>query len=120
MSLQMEAFFVPLPVVKKKITIANLILMYTVLLTMAVQSVHIYQHWLADHEEPHVCSNHHDHSHQDDCGVCDFSFGFFVAPDVFFFPEYIRALHHPVVLPKIEAISACTVSQPDLRGPPVV
>jgi hypothetical protein len=105
--------------VKKKITIANLILMYTVLLTLAVQSVHIYQHWLADYDETHDCSHHHEHSHHDECGVCDFSFGFFIAPDVFFFPDYIKALHHPIVLPSIEAISANTVSQPDLRGPPL-
>ena len=60
--------------------------MLLVILTLAVQSIHIYYHQHHLIEIDHVCDGNHDHHDHEDCHVCDFVFSFFVCQPFFFHP----------------------------------
>lgn len=87
-----------------------------VLLTLAVQSIHIYYH--QHHEVEHVCDGSHEHHNHDECEVCDFVFSYFVAQPVFYYPfpeknNPLVAVSCPIEIAKI----AVNYTQPR-RGPP--
>ncbi|MDY0090361.1 MAG: hypothetical protein RBR78_08335 [Flavobacteriaceae bacterium] len=105
---------------KKKIAIANLVLMITVIAVMLVQSVHLYKHWLADFsEDTHKCSQTHSHHHDsEDCSVCDFSFGFFLKPDVFHLLSLTSPKPIPYLIHKRDIVSAFPGKLFSLRAPP--
>jgi len=75
---------------KRKFALFNLALMALVQLTIAYQSFHAFSH--EHYAEQHTTQRlkkqsaqdlSENHTHNDDCDVCDFHFDFFVAPPQF-------------------------------------
>lgn len=66
------------------------------LMVLLLQSIHVYKHAFHNDAEPkHFCKpivfDDFSLEHHHDCSVCDFAFGFFVAPAAFHF-EALPAL----------------------------
>lgn len=102
---------------KKRLQYINLGLMLLVILTLAVQSIHIYYH---QHDViEHVCDGNQDQHDHEDCEVCDFVFSYFVATPIFYYPFLEKnkpqvAVSYPIEMAKLTA----TYAKPQ-RGPPV-
>ncbi len=99
---------------KKRLIYINTALMCLVLLTLTLQTVHIYHHQQSEH---HACT--HDHSH-DDCQICSFVFSHFLAPPVFFYPFPPKQKPIPF---QIASVSIPETEQHFIRphrGPPVL
>jgi hypothetical protein len=94
----------------------NLYLMLLVLGTMLVQSLHIYEHAFEKIHKHDQCS--HSQDTDDDCAVCDFVFGFFVAPEVTFILVPPSLKPFPFVVKNISFSTSENVALPPHRGPP--
>lgn len=121
---------------KKKFAIFNLILMGVVLITVAFQSIHAYSH-------SHLLYAHHEHSHEhetkegepkefktfgsndhhhenEDCFICDFHFGYFIAPQELTCRLYFPFKPIPYVFNSIEGSISFSGSLFALRAPPAL
>ena len=90
--------------------------MLLVLVTMLVQSLHIYKHAFEEIHKHDQCTHFHDT--EDDCAVCDFVFGFYVVPEVTFIPEPPSIKSFPFVVKNISFSASENVTLPPHRGPP--
>jgi hypothetical protein len=107
---------------KKKFAIINLGLMFVILLLTVFQSIHTYQHLAADFlAENHNCK-HQDHSHfhagEEECIICDFTLGFYVAPATFHLSIYNPLLELPYQFNTPSAPKSFVGSMYAHRGPP--
>lgn len=114
---------------KKKFAIFNLILMGVVLITVAFQSIHAYSHnhLFHAHEtkegEPKQFKTFgsNDHHHEDeDCFICDFHFGYFIAPQELTCRLYFPFKPIPYVFNTIEGCISFSGSLFALRAPPSI
>lgn len=97
--------------------------MVAVLFTMLFQSVHIYRHWIADASATEKKCQHETNLHHhayDDCGVCDFSFWYYVKPAVFHYLFYFPLAAVPYLLKDVQVVTSFSGSLFALRGPPVI
>jgi hypothetical protein len=122
--LSISYFDVPLQLMKKKFAIINLGLMFVILLLTVFQSIHTYQHLAADFlAENHSCKDHeHSHFHQDDeeCIICDFTLGFYVAPATFYLRVYNSFIELPYQFNNPSAPKSFLGSMYAHRGPPAL
>ena len=110
---------------KRKFAIFNLALMALVQLTIAYQSFHAFSHThepFAHHKElkketKQISTNH---SHEDDCSVCDFHFDYFIQPQQFCLSLDFSFTQIPYRSNNVENnITAFAGSLFSHRGPPV-
>ena len=116
----------------KKFAFANLILMLVVLLTSSYQSIHIVQHAHDHAAHPKYFSGFHQYEENveiqlhtnsetdSDCEVCTFTFDYFVAPPVFFFPALPALTTIPYQYPFQKDPLSFVGSLYSHRGPPVL
>jgi hypothetical protein len=101
-----------------------MMLMMAVLFTMLFQSVHVYRHWIADAssdtEKCHHESSLHHHNSDDDCGLCDFSFWYYVQTDVFNYSFYFPQAQIPYLLKEVAVVFSFSGSIFSLRAPPAL
>ena len=110
---------------KKKFAILNLSLMLTVLFALLFQSLHSYEHFLADdfaiHQKDASQQDLHqnDHNHQK-CFVCEFTFNNFVGAEIvsFTFKTSFESIAYNFFY--TENPSYFSGSHTSLRGPPQV
>lgn len=98
--------------------------MFVILLLTVFQSIHTYQHLAADFlAESHSCK-HHDHSHfhadDEECAICDFTLGFYVAPATFHLGVYASFLELPYQFNNPSIPTSFVGSMYAHRGPPVL
>jgi hypothetical protein len=114
-----------LHVMKKKLVLLNLSLMLTVLFAILFQSVHSYEHFLADGAVAHQLDSQNQDLHQNDhnhqkCFVCEFTFNSFVGVEItsFTFKTSFERITYTFFYS--EKPSFFSGSRSSLRGPPQI
>ncbi|MFT3793682.1 hypothetical protein [Flavobacterium sp.] len=111
---------------KKKFALLNLSLLFAVLSSILFQSVHSFEHIVAEFTE-HKCEHSHatgkdqithQHHNFDHCYSCEFSFSNFVAPQIFEFSFFAPYKTIPYFFTVPETPTAFSGSSYALRGPP--
>jgi hypothetical protein len=110
---------------KKKFALLNLSLMLAVLFAILFQSVHSYEHFLADEAMPRQNEDQgydlhqNDHYHQK-CFVCEFTFSNFVSVEIASFTLETSFERIAYTFCYTENPSFFSGSHSSLRGPPQV
>ena len=112
----------------KKLLISMSLVM-TVLFSILFQSLHTYEHFVqqfADKECHHKKNNYgepeitHQHHSQDDCKVCQFNFGSYIAPKVITYDLNSNFKKVPYLIISQNRIFIFSGSLYTHRGPPVI
>jgi hypothetical protein len=122
------SFFLHLRQMKKKQIIISLSLAVTVLLSILLQSLHTYGHFVKQFSQTECQHKYsvtnaeisHSHHHSfDDCKVCHFTFGSYNSPVEFAYKLNENFAKPPYFLETREAIISFSGSLYSHRGPPV-
>lgn len=113
---------------KKKQFSISLSLAITVLLSILLQSVHTYEHFVKQFSETECHHKYngttakitHQHHSFDDCKVCHFAFGSYITPEVFGYKLISNYKEAPYFYKTAKAILAFSGSMYSHRGPPSV
>lgn len=112
---------------KKRFALLNWSLLLAIVSSVVFQSVHSFEHILAEFTE-HKCEHPHDtgaeqitHQHHDfdHCFSCEFSFSNFIAPEIFSFDFIASHGAIPYFFTASDTPHAFSGSAYSLRGPPV-
>jgi hypothetical protein len=121
-------FFIHLLRMKKKQRIISISLVVAVLLSILLQSLHTYGHFVKQfsqtecHHKYNVTGADITHSHHhsfDDCKVCHFTFGSYISPVDFAYKLNENFAKLPCFLETGETIIIFSGSLYSLRAPPV-